>query len=90
MQVSLRSIEPINYSIVDMTHLTQGGRNDGVHDKAAVMDSIPYSRFVRLYQEYTMIEFWITSYQICFDTILILNQGILPCLPWSNNYASGQ
>lgn len=46
MRVSLRSIEPINYSIVDMSHPRQGGRNDGVHDKAAVMDTIPYSRFV--------------------------------------------
>jgi len=44
MRVSLRSIEPLNYSIVDMNHPSQGGRNDGVHDKAAVIDTIPYSR----------------------------------------------
>ncbi len=44
LRVSLRSIEPINYSIVDLSHPQQGGRNDGIHDQAAVMDTIPYSR----------------------------------------------
>lgn len=43
-RISLRSIEPISYSIVDLSHAKQDGRNDGIHDKAAVMDTIPYSR----------------------------------------------
>lgn len=44
LRVQLRSIEPINYSIVDLSHPMQGGRNDAIHDKAAIMDTIPYSR----------------------------------------------
>lgn len=43
-KVSLRSIEPINYSIVDLSHPMQGGRMDGIHDQRAVLDTIPYSR----------------------------------------------
>lgn len=42
--VSLRSIEPINYLIVDISHHIQQGRMDGVHDEAAVIDTLPYSR----------------------------------------------
>eukprot|EP00970_Alexandrium_tamarense_P005931 scaffold996_cov190-Alexandrium_tamarense.AAC.6 len=47
-RVSLRSIEPVNYSIVDLSHPMQGGMSDKIHSPAAVMDSIPYSR-VRLF-----------------------------------------
>eukprot|EP00978_Attheya_sp_CCMP212_P002322 scaffold4800_cov47-Attheya_sp.AAC.2 len=44
MRVSLRSIEQINYSIVDTSHPLQGGRMDAIHNEKAVMDTIPYSR----------------------------------------------
>eukprot|EP00557_Chaetoceros_sp_GSL56_P009931 CAMPEP_0176482538 /NCGR_PEP_ID=MMETSP0200_2-20121128/3429_1 /TAXON_ID=947934 /ORGANISM="Chaetoceros sp., Strain GSL56" /LENGTH=1289 /DNA_ID=CAMNT_0017878861 /DNA_START=172 /DNA_END=4038 /DNA_ORIENTATION=+ len=44
LRVQLRSIEPINYSIVDLSHPKQAFRNDGIQDKAAIMDTIPYSR----------------------------------------------
>ena len=43
-KVSLRSIEPVSYDIVDASHPKQGGRMDGIHDNSAVMDTIPYSR----------------------------------------------
>jgi DEAD/DEAH box helicase domain-containing protein len=43
-RLSIRSIEPINYSIVDLSHHMQGGRNDGIYGEAAVLDTIPYSR----------------------------------------------
>jgi len=43
-RVSLRSIEPLNYSIVDLSHPMQSNRTDKVHDKSAVLDVIPYSR----------------------------------------------
>jgi DEAD/DEAH box helicase domain-containing protein len=43
-RVSLRSIEPLNYSIVDLSHPLQSNRTDKIHDKAAVLDTIPYSR----------------------------------------------
>jgi DEAD/DEAH box helicase domain-containing protein len=43
-QVSIRSMEPVNYDIVNIAHPKQGGRMDGIHDEAAVMDTIPYSR----------------------------------------------
>jgi DEAD/DEAH box helicase domain-containing protein len=43
-RLSIRSIEPINYSIVDLSHPMQGGRNDGICDGAAVLDTLPYSR----------------------------------------------
>lgn len=43
-RVSLRSIEPLNYSIVDLSHPMQANRTDKVHDKSAVLDVIPYSR----------------------------------------------
>ena len=40
----MRAIEPINYAIVDTSHPLQGGRINGILNKAAVMDTIPYSR----------------------------------------------
>jgi DEAD/DEAH box helicase domain-containing protein len=43
-RVSLRSIEPLSYDIVDVSHPKQGGRMDGIQDNSAVMDTIPYSR----------------------------------------------
>ena len=43
-RVSLRSIEPLNYSIIDLSHPMQGGMTDRIYNQAAVMDSIPYSR----------------------------------------------
>lgn len=43
-RVSLRSIEPVSYSIVDLSHNLQGGKTDKIHHQAAVMDTIPYSR----------------------------------------------
>ena len=42
--VSLRSIEPVSYSIVDLSHNLQGGKTDKLHDQSAVLDTIPYSR----------------------------------------------
>jgi DEAD/DEAH box helicase domain-containing protein len=42
--VSIRSIENVNYNIVDITHPKQAGRTNGIHDEAAVLDNIPYSR----------------------------------------------
>jgi DEAD/DEAH box helicase domain-containing protein len=42
--VSLRSCEPVNYSVVDISHPGQGGRTDGIYDERAVMDHLPYSR----------------------------------------------
>ncbi len=38
-RVSLRSIEPVNYCIVDLSHPMQGGRTDKLYNQAAVMDS---------------------------------------------------
>lgn len=43
-RLSIRSIEPINYSIVDLSNPGQRGRTDGIHDASAVLDTIPYSR----------------------------------------------
>lgn len=43
-RVSLRSIEPVNYSIIDASHPLQGGRTDAIMDDKAVLDTIPYSR----------------------------------------------
>jgi DEAD/DEAH box helicase domain-containing protein len=43
-RVSLRSIEPLSYSIVDLSHPMQSNRTDKVYDKSAVLDVIPYSR----------------------------------------------
>ena len=43
-RVSLRSIEPITYSIVDASHPLQGGRMDTIMNEKAVLDTIPYSR----------------------------------------------
>ena len=42
--VSIRSMESVNYDIVDVSHPKQGGRMDRICDEAAVMDTIPYSR----------------------------------------------
>jgi DEAD/DEAH box helicase domain-containing protein len=45
MSVSLRSIESVNYNIVNADHPGQGGRMDGtIYDDEAIMDVIPYSR----------------------------------------------
>ena len=43
-RVSLRSIEPVSYAIVDLSHNLQGGKTDKVHDPSVVLDRIPYSR----------------------------------------------
>ncbi|GKY92132.1 hypothetical protein MPSEU_000184600 [Mayamaea pseudoterrestris] len=42
--VSIRAIEPVNYSLVNLAHPGQGDRMDAIHDEGAVMDTIPYSR----------------------------------------------
>lgn len=44
MKVSIRSMESVNYDIVDLSHPRQANRMDTIHDKAAVLDTIPYSR----------------------------------------------
>ncbi|KAL3943355.1 MAG: hypothetical protein SGBAC_002596 [Bacillariaceae sp.] len=44
MKVSIRSMESVNYDIVDISHPMQGGRMDQICSEAAVMDTIPYSR----------------------------------------------
>ena len=43
-RVSLRSIEPVSYAIVDLSHNLQGGKTDKIHDPSVVLDRIPYSR----------------------------------------------
>lgn len=43
-RVSIRSIEPVNYALIDLSHPGQGGRQDGIHDAKAILDTIPYSR----------------------------------------------
>ena len=43
-RLSIRSIEPIQYSIVNITHPKQDGRMDGIYDEQAVIDTLPYSR----------------------------------------------
>ncbi|KAG7355412.1 DEAD/DEAH box helicase domain protein [Nitzschia inconspicua] len=43
-QVSIRSIECVNYDIVDLSHPLQANRTDGGHNEAAILDNIPYSR----------------------------------------------
>ena len=43
-KVSIRSIEPVNYTLVDVSHPGQAGRMDRVHDETAIMDIVPYSR----------------------------------------------
>lgn len=48
-RVSLRSIEPVSYSIVDLSHNLQGGKTDKIHNQAAVLDTIPYSRVSRYF-----------------------------------------
>lgn len=42
--ISIRSIEPVNYTIVDLNHPGQGGRTDGIYNEAAILDTLPYSR----------------------------------------------
>lgn len=44
MRVSIRSVEPISFSIVDISHPLQGGLTNGIHDERAVLDNLPYSR----------------------------------------------
>lgn len=43
-RVSIRSIEPVNYSVVNLAHPGQANRTDGIHDQQAVLDTLPYSR----------------------------------------------
>ena len=43
-RVSIRSVEPINYSIVDVSHPGQNGRINGIYDENAILDTLPYSR----------------------------------------------
>lgn len=43
-RVSIRSIEPVNYSVVDLSHPGQRGRMDMIHDSDAILDVLPYSR----------------------------------------------
>jgi len=43
-RVSLRTIEPLSYLIVDKSHPLQGNKTDKLHDPRAVLDTIPYSR----------------------------------------------
>lgn len=45
-RVNLRSIEPLNYVVIDANHPLQDGRTDRLIDKAAILDSIPYSRCI--------------------------------------------
>lgn len=42
--VSMRSIEPISYGIVDVNHPLQGGHMDYIRNEDAIFDKIPYSR----------------------------------------------
>ena len=42
--ISIRSIEPLQYSIVDLHHPLQGRSTDGIKSKKAVLDIISYSR----------------------------------------------
>jgi DEAD/DEAH box helicase domain-containing protein len=43
-RVSLRSIEPLSYDVVDVSHPKEGGRMGGIQDNSAIMDTSPYSR----------------------------------------------
>ena len=43
-RLSIRSIEPVNYAVVNISHPGQGGLMDGIHDTDAVLDTLPYSR----------------------------------------------
>jgi len=43
-RVSLRSMEPVSYAIVDLSHNLQGGKTDKIHHPSVVLDTIPYSR----------------------------------------------
>jgi DEAD/DEAH box helicase domain-containing protein len=43
-RVSIRSIEPVNYALIDLSHPGQRGKEDGIHDSKAILDTIPYSR----------------------------------------------
>lgn len=43
-QFSIRSIEPISFSIVDVSHPQQAGKMDMIHSEDAVLDIVPYSK----------------------------------------------
>jgi DEAD/DEAH box helicase domain-containing protein len=43
-RVSIRSIEPVNYALIDLLHPGQAGKQDGIYDEKAILDTIPYSR----------------------------------------------
>jgi DEAD/DEAH box helicase domain-containing protein len=43
-RISIRSIEPVSYAVVDVSHPGQGGKMDSIRDERAVMDTLPYSR----------------------------------------------
>ena len=43
-RVSIRSIEPVNFAIVDLSHPQQGRRMDAIHSDQAILDIVPYSR----------------------------------------------
>ena len=79
-RVSLRSIEPLSYSIVDLSHNMQGGKTDKIHNKAAVMDTIPYSR-VSWYQFVLYLNFFIISaHNIVGALHTPFGAGILSCV----------
>lgn len=42
--VSLRSVEPITYNIVNVGHPLQGNKTDKVYNNKAIFDQVPYSR----------------------------------------------
>lgn len=43
-RVSIRSIEPISYAIVNLSHPKQAGQMDAIYDEGAILDTVPYSR----------------------------------------------
>ena len=63
--VSLRSIEPINYSIVDQSHPQQVGTD--VICPEAVLDNIPYSRY-GAYNQIAQIDSYLI---VCFNSLPI-------------------
>ncbi|CAB9498630.1 dependent helicase HRQ1 [Seminavis robusta] len=44
MRVSVRSVEPVSFSIVDIAHPAQAGNMKAIQDESAVLDNLPYSR----------------------------------------------
>lgn len=44
LRVSIRSIEALSFSIVDISHPLQGGQMNGIQNERAVLDNLPYSR----------------------------------------------